>query len=223
MAGGFMGTISIVIADDHELVRYALETVIDAEDDMDVVAQACDGAEAVERVTELEPDLLLLDLHMPEMDGVEVCQAVRVDVPDTKVLILTSFDDDDEVFGALSAGAHGYIMKDVAPRSLLETIRGVAEGRTVLDAAVAQRILEGREEKGSSGGAEGLSPRELEVLGLMAEGLTNREIAEKLWISEATVKTHVSHILAKLGQSDRTKAVLVAIKRGLVRLEDDSA
>lgn len=211
--------IRIVIADDHELVRYALDSVIEGEDDMDVVGHACDGAEAVKVVAEVEPDLLLLDLRMPEVDGVEACRLVLEKKPDTRVLILTSFDDDDEVFGALSAGAHGYIMKDIAPADLLETIRSVAAGRTVLDAQVAERIVEGQEAHERAGAAEGLSPRELEVLQCMAEGLSNREIAERLWISEATVKTHVSHVLAKLGQRDRTKAVLVAIKRGLVDIE----
>jgi DNA-binding NarL/FixJ family response regulator len=216
-----METIRVVIADDHELVRYALETVIDGEDDMDVVAQACDGAEAVKAVEEHEPDVLLLDLHMPEMDGVDACRAVTESDAATRVLILTSFDDDDEVFGALSAGASGYMMKDVAPRALLETIRGVAEGRTVLDAAVAERLIEGRDLGTKPKDTEGLSPRELDVLEQMAAGMSNREIAEKLWISEATVKTHVSHILSKLGSSDRTKAVLVAIKRGLVSIDEE--
>lgn len=211
--------IEIVIADDHELVRYALNTVIDAEEDIEVVGEASDGKQAIEMVKKKKPTVLLLDLHMPEMDGVEVCRVVREQVPDTRVLILTSFDDDDEVFGALSAGAHGYIMKDVAPRALLETIRGVAEGRTVLDAAVAERILNGRDKVRTVAASDDtLSPREAEVLELMAGGLTNREIAERLWISEATVKTHVSHILSKMGQADRTKAVLMAIKRGLVEV-----
>lgn len=214
-----LASIRIVIADDHELVRYALDSVIEGEEDMDVVGHAENGRAAVEAVAEHEPDLLLLDLHMPEMDGVDTCRAVRESHPGVKVLILTSFDDDDEVFGALSAGAQGYIMKDIAPRALLETIRGVAAGRTVLDATVAERIIEGRDTRRHSANADGLSPRELEVLQLMAEGLSNREVSERLWISEATVKTHVSHILAKLGQGDRTKAVLVAIKRGLVQID----
>jgi DNA-binding NarL/FixJ family response regulator len=189
---------------------------------MDVVAQACDGMQAVAAVEKHEPDVLLLDLHMPEMDGVEACRAVTESKAATRVLILTSFDDDDEVFGALSAGASGYVMKDTAPRSLLETIRGVAEGRTVLDAAVAERLIEGRDSRQAPKNTEGLSPRELDVLEQMASGMSNREIAEKLWISEATVKTHVSHILRKLNQADRTKAVLVAIKRGLVSIGEGS-
>lgn len=175
-----MEPITIVVADDHELVRYALRTVLDGESDMEVVAEAQSGDEAVQAVEEHEPTLLLLDLHMDGMDGVEACRIVKERSPETRVLILTSFDDDDEVFGALSAGANGYIMKDVAPQSLLETIRSVAEGRTVLDATVADRLIAGRSESRKAVSAEGLSPRELEVLHEMAKGRSNREIAQAL-------------------------------------------
>ncbi len=211
--------ISIVIADDHELVRYGLRTVLEDEQDLTVVGEASNGLEAIEKVKELKPDLLLLDLRMPEMGGVDVCAEAKKVSPETKVLILTSYDGDDEVFGALAAGASSYLMKDVTPVALIQTIRGVAEGRTILDSSIAPRIIEGPPKPTYPG--EALSERELEVLELMAQGLKNKEIAQTLWISQTTVKTHVSHILQKLGQSDRTQAHLMAIRHGLVKVSSD--
>jgi DNA-binding NarL/FixJ family response regulator len=157
---------------------------------------------------------------MPGTDGIEVCREVAQDHSGTRVLVLTSFDSDDEVFGALSAGAAGYLMKDVAPDELVRTIRGVAAGQTVLDPSISQRVINGRPEPERHQLLEELSDREMEVLGLMAKGLNNREIAKELWIGQTTVKTHVSHILKKLGQRDRTQAVVTAIKAGLVERGD---
>ena len=207
--------ITVMLVDDHEIVRYAMRTVIEDEPGMEVVGEAEDGESALEKIGEIAPEILLLDLRLPGMGGIEVCRKVRDRHPDTRVLVLTSYDDDDEVFGALSAGASGYVMKDIAPHALLDTIRSVSEGRTVLDDAVAGRLIGWRKEEPAE---DTLSPREREVLGLMAKGRANKDIAGALWIEETTVKTHVGNILRKLGQKDRTQAVLEAVRRGLIEV-----
>jgi DNA-binding NarL/FixJ family response regulator len=160
---------------------------------------------------------------MPALDGVEVCRRVHAEAPGVRIVVLTSFAEDEDIFGAVSAGAAGYVMKDIAPDVLVGTIRGVAEGQTVLDPVIAQRVID-RSSGRVAVTPDLLSPREMDVLGVMAEGLTNRQIATRLWISEATVKSHVSHILAKLGRTDRTQAIVFAMRAGLVRppLGDDS-
>jgi len=211
--------IRVFVADDHELVRFAMRTLLEAQGGIEVVGEASDTQGAIEGCEETRPDVLLLDMRMPGEGGVEVCRRVKETVPETAVLVLTSFDEDDELFGVLSAGAAGYILKDTRPEHVVDAIRSVAAGQSVFDASVASRIISVRS-KGEDADAEseGLSARELEVLRLMAKGLTNKEIGHALWIGETTVKTHVSHILHKLGQADRTQAVLAAVKLGLVRL-----
>jgi DNA-binding NarL/FixJ family response regulator len=204
----------VVLADDHELVRLALRAVLE-EAGIAVVGEASGGIEAVELATSLVPDVLLLDMRMPDMDGVQVCGRLSESAPQVRIVILSSFADDEDVFGALAAGAASYIMKDVAPDALVAAIRGVASGQTVLDNNVAQRVLDGQRATADPDN-DPLSPREREVLDLMAQGLTNRQIAARLWIGAPTVKTHVSHILAKLGQSDRTQAIIHAMSKGLV-------
>lgn len=213
-------TIRVFIVDDHELVRYALRTSIEGEGDMCVVGEAADGQEALALVKAAEPDVLLLDLRMPGMSGVDVCRLLLEDVPALKVLVLTSYDDDEEIFGVLSAGAVGYMMKDTSPASLAESIRSVADGQTVLDGSIARRVIGARSSVDCDD--PGLSDREMDVLAVMARGASNKEIARSLWISEPTVKTHVSHILRKLGQSDRTHAIVEAMRRGIVRPPDGS-
>ncbi len=210
--------IRVLVADDHELVRLGLRSVLE-EAGIDVVAEAADGLEAVERALESRPDILLLDLRMPGMGGVDVCRRVRAEAPEVNVVVLTSFAEDDDIFGALSAGASSYLSKDVTADALVGAIKGAAGGQTVLGSGIAQRVIDGPHQPSAEDG-EALSPRELEVLGLMAEGLTNRQIGARLWISEPTVKTHVSHILAKLEEPDRNQAVLHAARQGLIASPD---
>ena len=212
-----MEPIRVFIADDHELVRYALRTVLEAEDDMEVVGEGHDSDSTIMGVGASAVDVLVLDLCMPGIGGVEVCRAVKDGSPDIRVLVLTSFDEDEQVFGVLSAGASGYLLKDTRPERIAHAIRSVHEGEAVFDSAVAGRIITGRHDEKQSGD-DPLSEREMQVLECMANGMSNKEIGRALWISETTVKTHVSNILHKLEQSDRTQAVLAAVKLGLVRL-----
>jgi len=211
-----MERIKVLIADDHELVRYALRTVLEDEGDIEVVGEAGDSDSAVSGCQEKLPDVLVLDMRMPGEGGVGVCRKVRESCPNTAVLILTSFDEDEELFGALSVGANGYLLKDTRPERIVHAIRLVADGEAVFDNAVATRIIN----RPASGDtlADPLSDREMEVSQLMAKGLSNKDIGHMLWIGETTVKTHVSHILRKLDSADRTQAVLAAVKAGLVRL-----
>jgi DNA-binding NarL/FixJ family response regulator len=204
----------VLLADDHELVRVALRAVLE-EAGIEVIGEAAGGFDAIAMTDALRPDVLLLDMRMPDMNGVEVCKHLSGAASDVRIIVLSSFADDEDVFGALSAGAASYIMKDIAPDALVAAVRNVASGQTVLDGGVAQRVLEGHASAAEADEST-LSPREREVLELMAQGLTNREIAAKLWISGPTVKTHVSHILAKLGQPDRTQAIVHAMSKGLV-------
>jgi DNA-binding NarL/FixJ family response regulator len=213
-----MERITVLIADDHELVRYALRGMIEAGEGMDVVGEAADTESAISECVKLSPDVLLLDMRMPGKGGVEVCRRVRDEAPDTRVLVLTSFEEDDEVFGVLSAGASGYLLKDTRPERIMNAIRAVVEGQSVFDSAIASRVIVGRPPS-QTDVEDPLSERENEVLALMARGMTNRAIGHSLWIGEATVKTHVSHILRKLNQSDRTQAVLAAVRAGLVQLD----
>jgi len=217
-----MPPIRVFIADDHELVRYALRTMLDDEPDIEVVGESEDGEGAVSLVTEGDVDVVLMDLRMPGIGGVEACRLISEACPDTRVLVLTSFDDDEEVFGVLAVGAAGYILKDTRPDRVVQAVRSVFDGQAVFDSKVANRVISGqRVETDEAAGAryrELLSEREMEVLKLLAKGLSNKEIGQALWIGETTVKTHVSHILRKLGQSDRTQAVLAAVRAGLVKL-----
>ena len=213
------------IADDHELVRFALRSLLEGEPDLELLGEADNGDDAVTAVIDQKPDVLLLDMRMPGRGGAEVCRQVREDCPDTRVLVLTSYDDDEELFGVLAAGASGYLLKDARPDNIAQAVRAVAEGQAVFDDVIAQRIIAGRQ--GAEIGAEGaavrdsLSERELEVLRLMAKGLSNKEIGRALWIGETTVKTHVSHILRKLDQADRTQAVLMAVRLGIVSMSGE--
>lgn len=212
-----MTGIRVFIVDDHELVRLALRTVIEEEPDLTVVGEACTGEDALRALEDADADVVLLDLHMPGISGVKACKEIISGWPEVRVLVLTSYDEDEEVFGVLSAGAAGYLMKDASPDSVLQAIRSAMQGATVLDSAIAKRVITGPH--ATEPDDPGLSAREHEVLDLMARGMTNHQIARALWVSEATVKTHVSRILRKLDAPDRAQAVLEAVRRGLVSID----
>jgi two-component system NarL family response regulator len=203
-------TIRILIADDHLVVREGLSALINRRPDMRVVAEASDGAEAVEKFFLHSPDVTLIDLRMPRMDGVEVMQAIRPRAPDARLIVLTTFDGDEDISRALHAGARGYLLKDASREELFECIRTVHAGKPYIPSATAAKLANHR-------GSPDLSPRELEVLDLMVDGRSNKEIGVILHISEGTVEVHVNHILEKLGVSGRTAASIAALKRGLVR------
>jgi DNA-binding NarL/FixJ family response regulator len=208
--------VRILIADDHELVRQGLKAVLEIEDGIEIVGEASSGRMAIDKALELNPDVILLDLRLPDIDGVEVCAQIKQAKPDVKVVILTTFDEAEDIQGAMRAGASSYILKDIAPSDLVQALDAINKGKTVLDPGVADKLLKPVMSRKAVLYTEILSDRELEVLELMAEGMKNKEIAERLWISQTTVKTHVSHILQKLGQSDRTQAILRGIRLGLV-------
>ncbi|MBN2841365.1 MAG: response regulator transcription factor [Coriobacteriia bacterium] len=221
-----MDPVRVFIADDHELVRYALRMLLENEPDIVVVGESADGEGAVEAVAQGGVDLVLLDLRMPGIGGIEACRQIKERAPDVPVLVLTSFGDDDEVFGVLAAGAGGYILKDTRPELVVQAVRAMAEGQAVFDSKIAARVIAGQPERDPDPDEElrsRFSERELEVLQLMAEGMGNKQIAHALWISEATVKTHVSHILRKMGIADRTQAALLAVRSGLVTQPDGDA
>lgn len=205
--------ISVLIADDHPFVRHGLRTYLETLDDLEVVGEAADGAEAVALAGSLLPEVVLMDLVMPELDGVEATRAIRAASPSTKVIVLTSFDDDEKVFPAIKAGAAGYLLKDVHPAELAEAVRKASRGEALLAPSVAARLMQ--EVSGERPPAAGLTERELEVLRLIARGMSNKLIARELVVSEKTVKTHVSNILAKLHLADRTQAALYAVREGL--------
>ena len=209
--------ISVLIADDHPFVRHGLRTYLETLEDIEVVGEASDGAEAVELAGRLLPDVVLMDLVMPELDGVEATRRIRVASPATKVIALTSFDDDEKVFPAIKAGATGYLLKDVSPADLAEAVRKASRGEALLAPSVAARLMQ--EVSGERTASAGLTERELEVLRLIARGMSNKLIAHELVVSEKTVKTHVSNILAKLHLADRTQAALYAVREGLAELD----
>jgi DNA-binding NarL/FixJ family response regulator len=204
--------IRVLVVDDHPVVRDGLRGVLDGEPDMEVVGEAGNGAEALARVAAGPVDVVLLDLRMPVMGGVETITALRRTAPGVRVLVLTTFDTDRDVLPAVEAGATGYLLKDTPRDELLRAVRAAHRGEAVLSPAVAGRLMG----QVRAPAAESLSARELEVLRLVAAGATNREAARRLFISEATVKTHLLHLYAKLGVRDRASAVAVGYQRGLL-------
>ncbi|MDP9313256.1 MAG: response regulator transcription factor [Chloroflexota bacterium] len=208
-------TIRIVLADDHPIVREGLASVLETQPDFEVVGQANDGAEAVDVVLALKPDVVLLDLEMPHLDGVQALRAMRSSAPSTKALVFTAFDTDERIISAVQAGARGYLLKGAPRDELFGAIRIVANGGSTLQPVVAAKLME-RMTSPQHVPTEALTEREQEVLALLAQGLPNKEIAGQLVISERTVKFHVSAILAKLGAGNRTEAVHLARQRGLV-------
>ncbi len=208
--------IRVLIADDHAVVRQGLRTFLELQDDIEVVADVADGEAALRAAEEHEPDVVLMDLVMPGGGGVEAIRALREARPEARVLVLTSFLDDDKVFPAVRAGAAGYLLKDVEPAELVRAIRTVDDGEALLHPAVAARLMEEISETERPAAEEALTAREREVLELIARGLPNKLIARDLEIAEKTVKTHVSSILSKLGLTDRTQAALYAVRSGLI-------
>ena len=213
-----MDRISILIADDHPVVREGLRTFLALQDDLDVAGEAADGEEAVAKVGELLPDVVVLDLVMPKLDGIEAIRRIRDVSPSTRVLVLTSFIEDEKVFPAVKAGAAGYLLKDAEPQAVADAIRTVRGGEALLHPSVAARLMQEVAERDESPAAD-LTDRELDVLRLLARGLSNKAIALELHVSEKTVKTHVSNILAKLHLADRTQAALFAVRERIVEPE----
>ncbi|NCF66735.1 MAG: response regulator [Chloroflexi bacterium] len=212
-----MDKISVLIVDDHGVVRQGLRTYLELLDDIEIVAEAENGVEAVVLVRQYNPDIVLMDLVMPEMDGIEATHQVLEVSPTTKVIVLTSFAEDELVFPAIEAGAIGYLLKDVDPQDLHHAIQAVHRGETQLHPDITKKLIDRvtASQKGADTVPGDLTPRELEVLALIAQGQSNREIAATLTISEKTVKTHVGNILSKLHLSDRTQAAIYAHKHSL--------
>lgn len=211
-------TITIVIADDHEMVRRGLRMTIAAEPDLVLLREATTGREAVRLAAELLPTLVLLDVQMPDMDGVAAAQTIRQAQPSTAVVMLTSFAEDAQLYAALDAGVIGYLLKDISGDDLVEAIRGAVRGEPQLHPSIALRLMRRRSTTGDP--FADLTERERDVLKTLARGFSNKEIAQALFLTETTVKGYVSTVLSKLGVSDRTQAALIAVRHGLVKMAD---
>jgi len=210
-------TIRVLVVDDHAVVREGLRAFLDLQDGIEVVGEAEDGAAAVTAAERLSPDVILMDLVMPELDGVAAMTLLRERAPGARVIVLTSFIDDERLLPAVRAGAAGYLLKNVAPQELARAVRAAHRGEAHIDPAVAARLVGQISAQGpADDGIERLTPREREVLELIARGFPNKRIASELGLSEKTVKAHVGHVLAKLGVDDRTQAALYAVRSGRV-------
>jgi DNA-binding NarL/FixJ family response regulator len=206
------GSASVLLVDDHALLRTGVANIINQEADLHVVAEAGNGVEAIEAYERHHPDVTLLDLRMPVMEGVEVVRQIRGRDPNARVIVLTTYDTDDEISRALKAGAKAYVLKDIAADDLVNCIRNVLAGKTYIAPAAAAKLAEGVTRVQ-------LTPREMATLKLLADGKANKEIANELDISERTVKTHLAHLFEKLGVTSRTEAIKIATRRGLVRMD----
>ncbi|MDQ6820309.1 MAG: response regulator [Solirubrobacteraceae bacterium] len=209
--------IRLMIVDDHAVVREGLRAFLGLQDDVEIVGEAADGADAVTKARLLRPDVILMDLVMPRVDGVSAMRELRVDVPESRVIVLTSFLEDERLLPAIEAGAAGYLLKDAEPSELSRAIRAAHAGEAVIDPTVAARLVHALSDRSARPPDQSgtLTQREREVLVLIARGRSNKRIALELGISEKTVKAHVGHVLAKLGVSDRTQAALLAVRQGL--------
>jgi len=216
-------TITVFHADDHAMVRGGVRGLLLTEPNIELVGEASNGVEAVHKALSLQPDVILLDLHMPQKSGVEAITEIKYSLPDARILVLTSFAADEDVFPAIKAGALGYMLKDSSPQELLKAIWDVYDGRLSLDPSIAQKVIrELRQTHKLPLTEEPLTQREVEILKLIAGGLTNQEIADRLVVSERTVRAHVSNILAKLHVANRTQAALYALREGIASLDDHS-
>ena len=209
-----MEKIKILMADDHPVVRAGIRGMLETQPEFEVIAEAENGREAFEQIAKLKPDVVLMDLRMPEMDGVEAIGKIKEKYPNINILVLTTYDTDADIVRAVEAGATGYLLKDAPREELFRAVRGTAKGETVLAPVVAARLMG----KVRDHGEQALSAREIDVLMLVARGASNQDVAEKLHVSTATVKSHLIQIYQKLGVSDRTAAVTTAIERGIIRL-----
>jgi DNA-binding NarL/FixJ family response regulator len=223
--------ISVMLVDDHPLFRQGLRRVIEAEDDMEVIIEVGDGEEALRLAKKMVPDVIMMDVNIPTMNGLQVTRSLKGSLPNIGVIMLTAYHDDEQIFHAIKAGAGAYYPKDVTPRKLIEAIRQVSQGNYVIDdnvlakSQVASWLLKQFEQISSFGGSPDemfvpLSPREMEILQLIARGYSNKEVAHELGISRQTVKNHMTSILRKLSVNDRTQAALYALRRGWIRLQD---
>ncbi|MCC8438549.1 response regulator transcription factor [Brevibacillus sp. M2.1A] len=215
-------SIKVFIVDDHSMVIRGLQYFLHTQSDIELVGEATSGEEAIEKIGELQPDVVLMDLLMPGMSGIEATQQIRVKYPETKVIVLTSFSDHDHTLSAIQAGANGYLLKDIQPKELVQAIRGVHQGQAQLHPLVTEQLMSHLVQKPATpsvtedeNNIDTLTPREKEVLQYVAHGKSNKEIAAAFHITEKTVKTHVSNILSKLGLTARTQAAIFAIKHGL--------
>ncbi len=224
-----MNVIRLLIVDDQEIIRQGLSIILGHQPDIEVVGLAADGAEGLRLARELKPDVVLMDVKMPRMNGIQATGQITLSLPQTRVIILTTYDVDDWVFDCIRAGAIGYLLKDAPSDTLAEAVRGAVRGESQIDPSVARKVLDAfrrldapaqrpPQEQDKLPPLERLTGREEQVLALLVEGLANKEIAARLTLSEGTIKNHVSNILSKLHANDRTQAVLTAIRRGLVEL-----
>jgi len=211
--------IKILIVDDHPVVREGIGSMLKREPDFKIVGEASNGLEAIEKVRELIPDVVLMDLRMPELDGVEAITRIRAEKPEVKFIILTTYSDDEYIFKGLAAGARAYLLKDAPRDQLFKAIRAVSQGESLIQPVVASRVLDKLAELSKkSPSSETLSEREIEVLGLMAKGASNKDIGDQLSITQSTVKTHITSIFQKLNVATRTEAVTTALRRGIIQL-----